>query len=159
MQNFMEFVDRKQRESREQLRLVKKILDEAKMEVKDHLDEGDEPYLFVKANNKKLPFEGIRLYHIGDQIAYRVQNLEDTEPYGKAYALNMEDMFNDFMSENMGEDEAGKKVMESVVKEIKKFFKRSAEAEEEIRTGQKDGVGTIIKTGGTDYSAMVLNRL
>lgn len=158
MRNFMEFVDRKQRESSEQLEIVKKILEDGKMEVKDHLDK-EEPFLFVKANNKKLPFEGVRVYHIGDQIAYRVQNLSDTEPYGRAYALNMEDMFNDFMSENMTEEEAGKKVMESVVKEIKKFFKRSAEAEQEVRTGQKDGVGTIIKTGGTDYSAMVLNRL
>jgi len=73
--------------------------------------------------------------------------------------LKLEDMFNDFMSENISEEEAGKKVMEAVAKEIKKFFSSSARASEEIRTGQKDGVGTIIKTGGTDYSAMVLNRL
>ena len=158
MQNFMEFVDRKQRETRHRLGLIKDILEAHDFKVKPHLH-ADDPYLFVKADNKKVPFEGVRVYHIGDQVAFRVQNLEDSEPYGNAYALKMEDMFNDFMSENMTEEEAGKKVMESVAKEIKKFFAMSAKASEEIRTGQKDGIGTIIKTGGTDYSAMVLNRL
>ncbi len=158
MQNFMEFVDRKQRETRHRLGLIKDVLEGQDLKVKAHLH-ADDPYLFVKADNKKVPFEGVRVYHIGDQIAYRVQNLENSEPYGKAYALKLEDMFNDFMSENISEEEAGKKVMEAVAKEIKKFFSSSARASEEIRTGQKDGVGTIIKTGGTDYSAMVLNRL
>jgi hypothetical protein len=159
MQNFMEFVDRKQRDTRHRLGLIKDVLERHDLKVKAHLYADDDPYIFVKADNKKVPFEGVRIYHIGDQIAYRVQNLENSEPYGKAYALKLEDMFNDFMSENIPEEEAGKKVMEAVAKELKKFFSRSAKASEEIRTGQKDGVGTIIKTGGTDYSAMVLNRL
>ena len=67
-------------------------------------------------------------------------------------------MFNDFMSEGMTKEEAGEKVIESLGDEIKKFFKRSVKAEEELRTGQKDGLGLIIKTGGTDYSSTVLNR-
>lgn len=158
MQRFVEFVDRKQRESRRQLRIVKKILERGDFDVKGHF-EGDEPFVWVKSNNKKLPFEGVRVYQIGDQIAYRVQNLEGTEPYGRAYPLNIEQMFNDFMGENMSEEKAGERVIKAVVNEIEKFFKKSAEATEEIRTGQKDGVGTIVKTGGTDYSAMVLNRL
>jgi len=158
MQRFVEFVDRKQRESRRQLRIVKKMLESGDLEVKGHLD-SDDPFVWVKAKDKKLPFEGIRVYQVGDQIAFRVQNLEGTEPYGRAYPLNIEQMFNDFMGENIGEEKAGKKVIEAVVNEVKKFFRKSAEASEEIRTGQKDGVGTIVKTGGSDYSAMVLNRI
>jgi hypothetical protein len=158
MKCFLEFVDRKQREAKKHLKLIEKVLRQSKLHVYSHL-ENDEPYLFVKANNKKLSFEGIRVYHIGDGIAYRVQKLEKTEPYGKAYSLDVEKMFNDYMSEDMDEKEAVTKVMEAVGEEIKKFFKKSAKAEEESRKGQGDGVGMIVKTGGSDYSSTVLNRL
>lgn len=158
MQYFVEFVDRKQRESKKQLRLVEKALRKAKLHVYSHLED-DDPHLFVKANNKKLSFEGLRIYHIGDGIAYRVQKLEKTEPYGKSYSLNAEQMFNDYMGEGMNEEEAANKVIEDLGKEIKKFFHKSAEAEENIRTGSKDGIDMIVKTGGSDYSSAVLNRL
>ena len=55
--------------------------------------------------------------------------------------------------------DAGKKVIESVVKEIKKFFERSAKAEAEMMDSGQDGGGLIIKTGGTDYSTTVLNKV
>jgi hypothetical protein len=121
MKVFLEFIDRKQREAKRQLKIVEKSLRKGKLHVYSHIED-DDPHLFVKANNKKLSFEGIRIYHIGDGIAYRVQKLEKTEPYGKSYALNVEEMYNDFMSENMDEKEAAEKVMEAMVNEIKKFF-------------------------------------
>jgi hypothetical protein len=37
-------------------------------------------------------------------VAYRVTKEEDTEPYGKAYQLNLEEMFNDYMSESPQEE-------------------------------------------------------
>jgi hypothetical protein len=67
-------------------------------------------------------------------------------------------MFNDFMSENMKEEEAGKKVIESVVEELQKFFVKSAKAEQDLRDSGQDGTGLIVKTGGTDYSSTVLNK-
>jgi hypothetical protein len=158
MKVFLEFIDRKQREAKRQLKIVEKSLRKGKLHVYSHIED-DDPHLFVKANNKKLSFEGIRIYHIGDGIAYRVQKLEKTEPYGKSYALNVEEMYNDFMSENMDEKEAAEKVMEAMVNEIKKFFHHSAQAQDKLRTGQKDGVGMIVKTGGSDYSSTVLNRI
>lgn len=157
MQQFLEFIDRKQRQNIDDLKTVAKALKKGKLDVKEHLNE-DQPYLFVKANNKKLSFEGIRVYKIGEHVAYRIQRLEKSEPFGKTYALNLEDMFNDYMSDGMSQEEAGQKVIESLSEEVKKFFKKSEKAEEEMRTGQKDGLGLIIKTGGTDYSSTVLNR-
>lgn len=157
MQQFLEFIDRKQRQDIDDLETVAKALKKGKLDVKEHLNE-DQPYLFVKANNKKLSFEGIRVYKIGKHVAYRIQRLEKSEPFGKTYALNLEDMFNDYMSDGMSQEEAGQKVIESLSEEVKKFFKKSEKAEEEMRTGQKDGLGLIIKTGGTDYSSTVLNR-
>ena len=160
MQIFLEFIDRKQREAKRQLRLIEKALRKAKLHVYSHIeDEDEDPHLFVKANNKKLSFEGIRIYHIGDGIAYRVQKLEKTEPYGKSYSLDADEMFNDFMGEGMDDKEAAEKVINEIGKEIKKFFHKSAKAEEKLRTGQKDGVGMIVKTGGSDYSSTVLNRI
>ena len=63
------------------------------------------------------------------------------------------------MGEGMDDKEAAEKVVHEIGKEIKKFFHKSAEAEEKLRTGQKDGVGMIVKTGGSDYSSTVLNRI
>jgi hypothetical protein len=157
MKQFVEFVDRKQRESKKHLKLIERLLNKNGIQVYSHLEE-EEPYIFVKSPNQKVSFDGIRIYEIGEMIAYRIQKEEKTHPFGKAYLLDLENMFNDYMSENIKEDEAGKKVIESVVEEIKKFFSRSAKAEQEIRDRGQDGTGLIVKTGGSDYSTTVLNR-
>jgi hypothetical protein len=106
-----------------------------------------------------VSFEGVRVYKIGSQMAYRVQKEEKTHPYGKAYRSDLEEMFNDFVSDHMDEEKAGKKVMKTVVEELQKFFKASASAEEELMTGDfggDDPMGKIvIKSTGTDYSNLV----
>lgn len=155
---FMEFVDRQQRESRRHLKIMEKLLKSQGMQVKLHTEDED-PYLFVKASAPKLSFDGIRVYEIGTTLAYRVVKEEKTEPYGKAYALNLEEMFNDFMGENkMEEEQAGKKVIESVTNELKKFFDKSEKAEKELKAGDLDGTGIILRTGGTDYASLVFNK-
>lgn len=155
---FLEFVDRKQREGKKHLKLIERLLRKGGMQVYAHLEDEDQPYIFVKATNEKLSFDGVRIYEIGEMIAYRIQKEEKTHPFGKAYMLDIEDMFNDFMSENMKEEEAGNKVIESVVEELKKFFVKSSKAEQEMRDSGADGSGLIIKTGGNDYASTVLNR-
>jgi hypothetical protein len=155
---FMEFVDRQQRESRRHLKIMEKLLKSQGMQVKSHLEDED-PYIFVKTTTPRLSFDGIRIYEIGEALAYRVVKEEKTEPYGKAYSLNLEQMFNDFMSENkMESEQAGKKVIESVLNELKKFFDKSATAEKELKAGDLDGTGIILRTGGTDYSSLVFNK-
>lgn len=158
MEQFLEFVDRKQREAKKHLSLVEQLLRKNGLEAKQHEDDED-TYVFVKSPNQKLSFDGIRIYEVGNVVAYRIQKEEKTEPYGKAYLLNLEEMFNDFMSENMGEEEAGKMVIKSVVEEIKKFFEKSEKAEQDLKMNGRDNVGIILKTGGTDYSSLVLNKL
>lgn len=155
---FLEFIDRKQREAIKHLRLVERLLKKSGMQVSSFLEDED-PYIFIKIPGKRLSFDGIRIYEIGDMIAYRIQKEEKTQPYGNAYLLDIEDMFNDYMSENMKEEEAGKKVIESVAEELTKFFKKSADAEEEIRGNGQDSSNLIIKSGGSDYSSTVLNKI
>lgn len=156
-EQFLEFVDRKQREAIKHLGLMEKLFQRSGMQISAYLED-DDPYIFVKSPDGRLSFDGVRVYEIGGMIAYRVQREQKTEPFGKSYLLDVEDMFNDFMSENMKEEDAGQKVIESVISEIKKFFDKSAKAEQELVDSGQDGAGIILKTGGTDYSSTVINK-
>jgi hypothetical protein len=156
---FNEFVNHRERESRDHLKLIEKILKSGKdsLKVKSFLSE-DDPYLFVYAPNDNFTFEGIRVYPIGDTYAYKIQNAEDTQPFGKAYSLDLEKMFADHMSDNIESDEAAKRVSENVKREINRFFELTGKAEEEL-AGTKPDSGYVLKTGGSDYSSLIFNKL
>ena len=87
-------------------------------------------------------------------MAYRVQKEEKTHPYGRAYLLDIENMFNEFLEE-MEEKEAGKKVIEAISEEFENFFKKSSNVEKDLFK-DAGGLGKIvIHSTGTDYSNMV----
>lgn len=160
MDQFIEFVDRKNRESRSQLGIVKKILETQHLQVKDFTEDSD-PYIFVVNPGGGLSFEGIRIYKIGDTLAYKVQREDKTHPYGKPYSLNLPEMFSDYMSENMKPEDAGKKVARAVVHEISNFFKNSSDAEKDLASGEFDeplDATAIRSTSGTDYSSKILGK-
>jgi hypothetical protein len=156
-QQFLEFIDRRQREAKKHLKLLGLVLKKNGFQVESHLSDED-PYIWLKSTEKN-DFEGVRIYEIGSTIAFRVQKEEKTEPYGNAYVLDVEDMFNDYMGDNISEEMAGRKVIEAIGSEFRSFFKKSAEAEKEIRDSGYEDKGVILKTGGTDYSNMVLNKM
>lgn len=156
--SFHEFADRKKRECRKHLGLLKKLFEKTGFQVAEHLEE-DDPYIYVKSTTKSQSFDGVRIYKLGDTVAYRVSKQEETHPYGKAYMLSVEDMFDDFISE-YDEGEAVKMVITEVSKEIKRFFEKSEEAEYELQTTQFDRMATghgqiMLRGGGTDYSNQV----
>lgn len=159
MMQFNEFVDHKDRQHKRHLKLIEKILATGKkpLKVKPFVDE-EEPYLFVRAPHDNFTFEGIRVYPIGNTFAFKIQNAEDTHPFGKAYPLDLEKMFADHLSDNIDPDEAAKKVSEDVRREVRRFFDLTGKAEEEMSGTKPDG-GYIIKTGGTDYSSLVFNKV
>lgn len=164
--SFGEFVDKKKRESIDQLQVVKQMLEKSGLRVDNFLetDSRDDPYVYCFSPSRNGSFDGIRIYKIGNQLAFRVQKEAKTHPYGSAYPLPIEEMFHDFLSdEDVDQRKAGKKVMESVVKEIRKFFEKSVEAEKDERDKiidqGKDSQGSVlVKTTGTDYSALVYNK-
>jgi hypothetical protein len=164
--SFGEFVDKKKRECIKQLGILKQILEQGGMKVENfiHAESDDEPYIFCASHAKNASFDGVRIYKIGDQLAFRVQKENKTHPYGSAYPLPIEEMFNDFLSdEGTDQKKAGKKVMDAVIKEIKRFFEKSIEAENDEKERDiesNDGAGNVSigSTGGTDYSAMVFNK-
>lgn len=157
MAGFGEFIDKKTRESRKRLKLIEKILTQGGMTVRDHVEDR-EPYLFVFAPSKRVSFAGIRIYQIGESIAYRIQKEEKTHPYGKAYRLDISQMYDDLTSEeDITEKKAAYDVIEALPKEIKKFFEESALAERQMRDNQFDQMGdplsrVMVNTQGTDYS-------
>src|SRR5581483_6254789 len=139
MLNFTEFIDKKEREAKKQLKIIEQILSKDGIKVKDHLGD-DDPYIYVHNPEKSSLFGGIRIYKVGDNIAYRVQKEEKTEPFGKAYGMDIEEMFEDLINDFKPED-AGKKIIHAVVQEVKKFFERTAKAEKELRDKEFDRTG------------------
>lgn len=161
--SFGDFVNKKKRESIHQLKLVKQLLERNGLKVDNFLDTDDDdsdPYIFCHSHQKTGSFDGIRIYKIGNDLAFRVQKESKTHPYGSAYPLPIESMFYDFMSDKgVDQKKAGEKVIEYVGKEIKKFFDKSVEADKYHREtdSEKDG-SLLIKTSGSDYSAMINSK-
>ena len=156
--SFSEFVDKKTREAKKQLKLVEKLLEKRGLKIKSHLEEVD-PYVYVEEPTKQLSFGGVRVYKIGDSISFRVQKEEKTHPYGKAYQLDIEGMYKDLLSDDMSETKAGEEVITAVTKEIRNFFVKSSDAEKDLRSmdfERGDGVA-LAGDGGSDYSSMVHN--
>jgi hypothetical protein len=163
--SFGDFVDKKKRDSIRQLGLVKGLLERQGLKVENFLttdDDEQDPYVFCHNPSRTGSFDGIRIYKIGDDIAFRVQKESKTHPYGSAYPLPIESMFYDFLSdEGVDERKAGEKIIESVGKEIRKFFDKSVEADRDRREKdiEKEGGGNLlVRSSGTDYSAMVYNK-
>lgn len=162
--NFGQYVDKRKRESIHQLTIVKQLLERNNLKVDNFLetDEGNDPYIYCHNPSKNGSFDGVRIYKIGNNICLRIQKESKTHPYGTAYELPIEAMFSDFMSDDgINERKAGKKIIESITQEVRRFFDKSVEAERDERQNSfdREGAGNILtRTTGTDYSAAVMSK-
>ena len=161
--SFGDFLDKKKREGVKQLKILHKLLERNGMKVESFIDSNDpdeDAYIYCYNPSRNGSFDGIRVYRIGEQLAFRVQKENKTHPYGSAYPLDVEEMFNDFLTdEKTDEAKAGNKVIEYVGKEVKRFFEKCIKAERDIRDNDIEDMGNIlVKTTGTDYSALVFNK-
>lgn len=161
IRTFREFLGGKKRESKRHLHMLHKLLEKGGFKVEGFLDdEFEEPYVYCYNPNKDTSFKGVRVYKIGDQIAYRVQRESKTHPFGSAYLIDMDGIFNDIMSDGVTKKEKlGQKVIEEIVENIKSFFKESAEAEKEddVWDDNSDSMGMVHVRNplGGDYSSQV----
>lgn len=148
---FSSFLDVKNKETIKKLETIKNILSKSFI-VEAFLEKSD-PYIYIKSN-ENLPFEGVRIYKIGSNFAYRIQNESETQPYGKAYILNLENTFNNIISD-MSEEEAGEFVAQALVQEFDSFFKQSSEAQKEYMLGKFDKKditnSTIVSSNSGDF--------
>lgn len=156
---FNEFIDHKNRDAIKHLNTIKKLLESQDVKVSSHLNEVD-PYIFVHNTGDRLSFQGIRIYQIGSQLAYRIQKEEKTHPFGKAYSLNLEEMYEDLLEDHPEPEKAGKALIKSVVDEVKKFFEKNVIAEKELQS-QSVGMGNnnqygaiLIRNNPLDYGNM-----
>ena len=161
MKSFKEFIDKKTRDAKKQLQIVKRVLEKEGMSVVDFLEDED-PHIFLKNPGGRLSFDGVRIYKIGSNIAFRVQKEDKTHPYGKAYNLDVEDMFRDLLSDDMNEEKAGLAVVQAVAHELRSFFDKSAMAEKDQQAGDFDRQGdplgrVMMRSTGTDYSSLIHN--
>ena len=161
MRSFRDYYENKIRQTIKQLNIVAQVLEKSGFKVDHFLGEQfDEPYVYVYNPAQNTSFDGVRLYKIGDKIAYRVCREAKTHPYGNAYSLEIELMFDDLMEEGDSKPEdIGHKVMEMVSKELHTFFEESSKAEKPSAEDERnmDGMGfvNIRNPLGGDYSSMV----
>jgi hypothetical protein len=154
MHNFFDYISRSTLSNERKLKIIHQILKKGEVKSKIFINE-DDPYVFVYSTNTGCDFEGIRIYPIANKMAFKIQNRVDTHPYGRPYLLDFESIFNSFMAtEDADEIEAGKNSIKHFIKNIKKFFRMSADAQNE-----EDNVENLsAKTQGTDYSTQVFSK-
>ncbi len=162
IETFLEFVNKRKRDGKKHLDILEQVFKRGNMHVKSFMDE-DNPYIYVVAPGEGIGFGGVRVYQVGDTIAYRIQKQENTEPYGRPYLLDLEEMYEDFMMDDVNESEAAKRVVQAVTDEVGRFFRKSKEAEDDFRDmqfdRQTDSMGKIIlRPTGSDYANSVYNK-
>lgn len=158
--HFREFIDQKERQALKHLKVMEKILEAGGFKIENKLDRRSSPYLYIRSPEDDLPFEGVRLYEIGGEMAYRIQKRLDSQPFGRAYSVRVEEMFEDLLGEDeMNDEKRGKEVMEAIIKELKSFFEDSAKAEKQ-GPGLDDPLNKVYMrtTGGTDYANKVMGN-
>lgn len=142
---FSNFLDKKSKEARKQLKIVGDILERGEFKVDCFINE-ENPYIYVRSSHDGLTFDGVRVYKVGDELAYRVQRESKTAPYGIAYGLNLEEIFGDLVAD-MGDEEAAKHINKALLQEFKNFFKRSSEAQDELNGMQFDKASKVLIGG------------
>lgn len=150
---FSSFIDIKNKKTIKELKILKDVLSK-KFRVDAYL-ENEDPYIYIKSKNQNLDFEGVRVYKIGSNWAYRIQNESTTEPYGKAYPLDLEKMFEELVPD-MSEEEAGSVIADALVEEFDNFFTKSSKVQKELNIGTITK-STITKNDNTDIPVVGSN--
>jgi len=169
MQTFLEYaINRVKTFEPQRLHSLFLALKKGGLAVINRIHQQNDPHIWVQAHPQPEEYRGIRVYLLGNICAFRVQKLENTQPYGKSYLLNMQEMYDDIL-ENMGEkadDKDPAKAVEILIKQvsdtIRKFYIDSIKDEEEFLSAQLDGpsrqdIGgaALLPVTGIDYSSTV----
>jgi hypothetical protein len=170
MLTFLEYSIHRVREQQpKKLGLLLKSIKSAGLVAIDHTDDEKDPHIFVRAHPQPEEFQGIRLYILGHIVAFRSQKLEDTAPYGKAYLLDMQKIYEDLLEEEDPKNEEEKKeTLKKLVRiigdKIRKYWSDTIEDEEEQLQDELGGMertdigGAMLAPAyGNDYSSAVYN--
>jgi len=162
MKNFLEFVNVKDDQKVENLELLTTILRNDGLKVHEFLDNHKEPYIYVFNPLDDLSFQGVTVYKKGDILAFRAQRYQDSQPYGSAYNIDMQGIYDDLLYKENDKKKALGIICKKLCKNMRDFFRKSKKAEDEVLKSQlrspedSDGAGQIIiRNTGTDYSNQI----
>lgn len=135
---FSSFLNRHERQAKKHLKLLERILKENGLEITS-FSEDKFPYIHVKSP-MPLSFGGLKIYIMNDGIIFRCQDDASSGAFGKAYKIDIDEMYNDFLAEkdNINEEKAAKRTVKAIVEELKEFFEKSKDAEQSIRRAEID---------------------
>jgi len=152
--SFKAYLGAKDRENRKHLSVLKKILDND-FQIDDYSENRDDPHLFIHSEGD-VSFGGVRVYFIGGDVAFRIQN-EKKQPYGTAYQIPVQEISEDAMVHTDDNDKIAHEVSKAILAELKDFFKQSAAAENDPK--KQDPLNSILvkNFNGTDYANRVNN--
>ena len=163
MRSFSSYVERQDRQNKDNLRTLGYILSKAGFKVHDHLNHHGDPFLYIEKPTEHdrmietLEFGGIRLYNRGsDLVCYRTQNRETTEPYGAAYLLDVKGMYKNLLQEK--EERVAQNLVRYLVEEVLNFFMQSAIAKnKDDNEIEDDTLGKIVgaRDSNIDYANQV----
>ena len=143
MKTFNSFLTKKDRENKDHLYVLGYVLEKAGFKITNKLND-EEPYIYVHKPSsfdpliEQLSFGGVRIYTRGkDTVCYRSQNKVETEPFGTARQLNVNEMFKDLIDEK-DKKFIGQRIIFYIIQELKDFFIKSAKAEREEAHYGKD---------------------
>ena len=162
MRSFRDFIDGKERQALRHLRIVKDVLETQGFKVEDHTNNPfSDRYIYVFNPFQNTSFEGIRMYCLGDSIVYRVQRESETHPYGTAYSLDVEMMFDDLVEDGTPHEKIGEKMAKVTANEIRAFFKESERAEKDDEKNDDDSLGQVYVRNplGGDYANTVKDKM
>jgi hypothetical protein len=169
MQTFLEYaIHRVKTFEPKRLHNLYLALKKGGLAVINRIHQQNDPHLWVQAHPQPEEYRGLRIYLLGNICAFRVQKLEKTEPYGKSYLLDLQEMYDNIL-EDLGEEEDNKDpnmAMNILIKQmcdkIRKFYIDSIKDEEEFLSAQLNGperqdIGgaAILPVTGIDYSSQV----
>ena len=168
MKTFLEFAVHRVRDYEpERLHDLFRLLQKGGLVAIDRTHQQNDPHIWVQAHPKPQEFDGVRVYLLGNICAFRVQKLATTQPYGKSYQLDLQEMFNKIL-ERMGNDAktnmklAVKELIKKVAEKIIGFYQLAIQDEEEFMQDQLYGpertdVGgaALVPSSGFDYSMKV----
>lgn len=157
MFTFKEFTSKQHRDMLHQLKLIKRILEQNNFKTK--LNKHRDIFLYVESP-LDLSFGGIRIYQIGKKLAFRVQQDFESHPYGQAYSLDVESIYNDYLSDTENELKAGKLCIKAIVNIIGTFFKDCEKSEDnEFQSTFPEKEPIVDKPDVVDYSNKINTKL
>lgn len=165
MKTYLEFYNILKQEKQEDLETLMFVLRKDGLRVEDFSELDENPYIYCYNPLEDTSFQGVRIYKHGDILAFKVAKFPDSQPYGAAYSIDLQGMYDALIEEKKEKKDALKELCKKVSAEMRKFFRKSKVAEDKIVKSQVrdpdalDGAGQItIRNTGTDYSNQVYNN-